>query len=138
MCVCVNNVLLLMLFFLSLRFRLGCSFPVWRWAPSLGASWASQWSRWRTTTTTGSSSRTGAAPEPTASRQASMPWLALPHVWVRADCATPGLYAMVGAAAVLGKTMDFRRLLFFCSSLRWNTANEHKLNSLRTQYIGSL
>ena len=43
----------------------GSSSPVWPSGPSPGASWASPWSRWPTTITTGSSSRTGVAPGPT-------------------------------------------------------------------------
>lgn len=64
------------------RSRRVSSSPAWRWAPSPGGSWASPWSRWPTITMTGSSSRTGAGPAPTASPRDSTPWWGPPPAWV--------------------------------------------------------
>lgn len=60
------------------------SSPAWRSGPSPGGSSGSPWSRWPTITTTGSSSRTGAGPAPTASRRDCMPWWEPPPAWVSA------------------------------------------------------
>lgn len=76
-------------FFLSLiylnflsRSRQVSSSPAWLSELSQDGSSASPWSRWRTTTTTGSSSRTGAGPAQTVSRLDSTPWWEPPPVWV--------------------------------------------------------